>query len=61
MVHKFDDFSLHLEFRVPKGANSGVYLRARYELQIDDAAGLEPSSHHSPAALATFSLGAMKP
>jgi hypothetical protein len=45
-VEKFDDFKLHLEFRVPAGANSGVYLRGRYELQIDDAAGLEPSSHH---------------
>jgi hypothetical protein len=45
-VRKFDDFKLHLEFRVPKGANSGVYLRGRYELQVDDAAGLEPSSHH---------------
>jgi hypothetical protein len=43
---KFDDFKLHLQFRVPKGENSGVYLRGRYELQIDDAAGLEPSSHH---------------
>jgi hypothetical protein len=43
---KFDDFKLHMEFRVPKGANSGVYLRGRYELQIDDAAGLDPSSHH---------------
>jgi len=45
-VRKFDDFKLHLEFRVPKGSNSGVYLRGRYELQIDDAFGLEPSSHH---------------
>ena len=45
-VQKFDDFKLHLEFRVPKDENSGVYLRGRYELQIDDAAGLEPSSHH---------------
>jgi hypothetical protein len=43
---KFDDFKLHLEFRVPKESNSGVYLRGRYELQVDDAAGLEPSSHH---------------
>ena len=43
---KFDDFKLHLEFRVPKDANSGVYLRGRYELQIDDSAGLPPSSHH---------------
>jgi Domain of Unknown Function (DUF1080) len=45
-IQRFDDFKLHLEFRVPKGENSGVYLRGRYELQIDDAAGLEPSSHH---------------
>jgi hypothetical protein len=45
-VQKFEDFKLHLEFRVPKGENSGVYLRGRYELQVDDAAGLEPSSHH---------------
>lgn len=45
-VQKFEDFKLHLEFRVPKESNSGVYLRGRYELQIDDAAGLEPSSHH---------------
>jgi hypothetical protein len=45
-TQRFDDFKLHVEFRVPKGENSGVYLRGRYELQIDDAAGLEPSSHH---------------
>ena len=45
-TQKFDDFKLHLEFRVPKGSNSGIYLRGRYELQVDDAAGLEPSSHH---------------
>jgi hypothetical protein len=43
---KFDDFKLHMEFRVGKGSNSGVYLRGRYELQIDDSAGLDPSSHH---------------
>lgn len=45
-TQKFDDFKLHLEFRVPKGENSGVYLRGRYELQVDDAAGLEASAHH---------------
>ena len=42
----FEDFKLRLEMRVPKGGNSGVYLRGRYELQIDDSAGLPPSSHH---------------
>ncbi len=32
----FRDFKLHLEFRYPKGSNSGVYLRGRYEVQIED-------------------------
>lgn len=33
---KFGDFKLHIEFNCAKGANSGVYLRGRYELQIED-------------------------
>jgi len=33
---KFEDFKLHLEFNCAKGANSGVYLRGRYELQIEN-------------------------
>lgn len=33
---KFNDFKLHIEFRYPKGSNSGVYLRGRYEVQIDN-------------------------
>ena len=32
----FDDFRLHVEFRYPQGSNSGVYLRGRYEVQIED-------------------------
>lgn len=32
----FTDFKLHIEFRFPKGSNSGVYLRGRYEVQIED-------------------------
>lgn len=39
----FDDFKLHVEFRVPVGSNSGVYLRGRYETQITDGYGQEPS------------------
>ena len=42
---KFDDFKLHLEFRYPKGSNSGVYLRGRYEVQISDDIGKLPNSH----------------
>lgn len=38
----FTDFKLHIEFRYPKGSNSGIYLRGRYELQIADSKGLEP-------------------
>lgn len=41
---KFTDFKLHIEFRLPKGSNSGVYLRGRYEVQIIDSKGMEPSS-----------------
>jgi len=33
---KFGDFKLHLEFNCGHGANSGVYLRGRYEVQIED-------------------------
>ncbi|MCE7063927.1 DUF1080 domain-containing protein [Dyadobacter sp. CY326] len=40
---KFNDFKLHVEFRIPKGSNSGVYLRGRYEVQVTDSKGMEPS------------------
>lgn len=40
---KFSDFKLHIEFRYPEGSNSGVYLRGRYEIQIADNKGNDPS------------------
>lgn len=43
-TEKFNDFKLHIEFRYPAGSNSGVYLRGRYEVQVEDNAGKEPSS-----------------
>lgn len=39
----FKDFKLHIEFRYPKGSNSGVYLRGRYEVQIEDDEGDAPN------------------
>ena len=33
---EFEDFNLKLEFNVPAGGNSGVYLRGRYEAQVVD-------------------------
>jgi hypothetical protein len=38
----FTDFKLHIEFRYPAGSNSGVYLRGRYEVQIEDSKEPEP-------------------
>ena len=33
----FEDFKLEVEFRYGKEGNSGVYLRGRYEVQIEDS------------------------
>lgn len=41
---EFEDFKLHVEFKVPEGSNSGIYLRGRYEVQITDDYGSEPSN-----------------
>lgn len=41
----FTDFKLHVEFRLPKGSNSGVYLRGRYEVQIEEGKGDEPENN----------------
>jgi hypothetical protein len=40
----FTDYQLHLEFRYPKGSNSGVYQRGRYEVQIEDSLTAEPQN-----------------
>jgi hypothetical protein len=42
----FGDFKVHVEFRLPKGSNSGVYLRGRYEVQIEDSDAAEPPLDH---------------
>jgi hypothetical protein len=41
----FTDFRLRAEFRYPRGSNSGIYLRGRYEVQIEDNYGQETDSH----------------
>jgi hypothetical protein len=38
----FRDFKLHVEFNCGPMANSGVYLRGRYEVQIETNAAQEP-------------------
>jgi hypothetical protein len=34
-TREFDDFKLHFEVNCPEGANSGFYLRGRYEVQLE--------------------------
>jgi hypothetical protein len=35
---QYGDFKLHIEFNCGAGANSGIYLRGRYEVQVEDDA-----------------------
>jgi hypothetical protein len=35
-TREFGDFQLRIEFRVPPGGNSGIYLRGLYEVQVLD-------------------------
>jgi hypothetical protein len=44
---KFQDFKLHIEFNCGKDSNAGVYLRGRYEVQIETESEAEPPSHHT--------------
>jgi len=54
---KFEDFKLHIEFRYPKGSNSGVYLRGRYEVQIMDS----DKSEHPSSVLFSGIYGFLTP
>ena len=45
-TRKFDDFKLHFEVNCPQGGNTGVYLRGRYEVQIEyDPAAAVDKTH----------------
>jgi hypothetical protein len=46
---KFWNFDLHAEFRVSAETNSGIGLRARYEVQILDDFGKPPNTHGNGA------------
>ena len=45
-LQTFEDFNLKLEVNVPKGSNSGVYLRGIYEIQVSDSYGRPLDSHN---------------
>jgi len=48
-VQEFEDFNLKLETNVPKGGNSGIYLRGIYEIQVADSFGRKLDSHNMGA------------
>lgn len=54
---KFTDFKLHVEFRYQKGSNSGVYLRGRHEVQIEDS----PKTAHPDSHLFSGVYGFLPP
>jgi hypothetical protein len=47
---KFWNFILRAEYRYSKGSNSGIGLRGRYEIQIEDSFG-KPADSHIQGAL----------
>lgn len=49
---KYQDFHLKMEFMIPKGADSGVYVMGRYEIQIGDSAGKKATSISDLGAIA---------
>ncbi len=45
-TRKFDDFKLHIEYNCPANGNSGIYLRGRYEVQVEyEPEGTEDKFH----------------
>lgn len=45
-VAEFEDFNLKLEANLPRGGNSGIYLRGIYEVQVADTYGRSLDSHN---------------
>ena len=51
-ARKFEDFKLHFEVNCPDSANSGFYLRGRYELQLE----YEPAQYRAAGAIHGLNL-----
>jgi hypothetical protein len=53
-TRKFDDFKLHIEYNCPQGGNSGVYLRGRYEVQVEYEPADKNDKYHGMGAIYGF-------
>ena len=50
----FSDFKLHVEFNCPDNGNSGIYLRGRYEVQVEYVPPGTEDKYHSMGAVYSF-------
>lgn len=53
-TRNFTDFKLHIEYNCPPGGNSGVYLRGRYEVQVEYEPPGKNDAAHSMGAIYGF-------
>ena len=53
-TRKFDDFKLHIEYNCPEGGNSGVYLRGRYEVQVEYEPAGKNDNYHAMGSIYGF-------
>jgi hypothetical protein len=60
-TRKFDDFKLHFECDCQEGSNSGVYLRGRYEVQIECEPRAEENDHTMGAIYGVLAPAAKAP
>ena len=53
-TRKFGDFKLHIEYNCPGDGNSGVYLRGRYEVQVEYEKAGENDKFHGMGSIYGF-------
>ncbi len=53
-VQTFGDFKLHIEYNCPPAGNSGVYLRGRYEVQVEYEPPSKNDSFHAMGSIYGF-------
>jgi hypothetical protein len=56
----FQDFKLHVEYNCPKDGNSGVYLRGRYEVQVEYEPPDKNDAQHGMGSIYGFLAPAAK-
>jgi len=53
-TRKFEDFKLHIEYNCPDEGNSGIYLRGRYEVQVEYEKVDANDKFHSMGSIYSF-------